>query len=101
MKRLLKEMLTEIDPASLNEEANLISTIWEDNQTTITTVEAPKLSPRTKHIAFKHHYTRSQIGKDRGIVLKKIDSLVNKADILTKGLSEEVFQRIILLLCGW
>ena len=34
-------------------------------------------------------------------VIKKIDSELQLADILTKGLSEENFVRLRKLLCGW
>ena len=99
MRRLIKEIIEHLDPKALENETNLVSTIWEDNNGTISTVTAPKLSPRTKHIATKYHFTRSHIGKE--IVLKKIESEKQKADIFTKGLNEDKFKALQKLLCGW
>ena len=99
MRRLLKEVVKTVDPDSQEHPTILKSVIWEDNNGAISTAKSPKITPRTKHIAVKYHYTRSQIGGE--IELEKIESKVQKADILTKGLTQEDFERIRLLLCGW
>ena len=83
------------------------SVIWEDNNGCISTVKAPKLTPRTKHIAVKYHFSRSHLqdsddknSKSR-FMIRKVDSAVQLADIFTKGLSEETFVRLRKLLCKW
>ncbi len=104
MRRLLHELVANMDPSAQEGSAFLKSTIWEDNNGAISTAKSPKMTPRTRHIAVKYHYTRSHIAKDddeTGIFLEKIDTKVQKADILTKGLNEETFQRLCRLLCGW
>ena len=70
------------------------STIFEDNNGAIGLATAPKMTPRTKHIGIKYHWFRSYIGKEKGYVLKKIESENQKADLFTKGLSEELLKRI-------
>jgi hypothetical protein len=54
------------------------------------------------HIAVKyHHFGTSSIGVDKGIILEKIDTTLQKADIFTKGLSADKHQAIRKLLMGW
>lgn len=77
------------------------STVFEDNNGAIKTAHAERMSPRTKHIAVKYHFFRSHIGPGSNILLSKIDTLVQKADIFTKGLSPDRFEHLRFLLCGW
>ena len=82
------------------------STVFEDNSGCISTAMSPKLSPRTKHIAVKWHLFKSHIsdnteGCERPVILEKIASEYQIADIFTKGLGVTKFQTLRLLLCGW
>ena len=81
------------------------STIFEDNNGCISTCTAPKLSPRTKHIAVKYHFARNFFSGDsqegNPFVLKKVHTDLQKADIFTKGLAENKFEILRKLLCGW
>ena len=93
MRRLLTEIISHIDPAASRDATNLKSVIWEDNNGCISTVNAPKLTPRTKHISIKYHYSKSHIGnQDSEFKLIKVDTKAQKADIFTKGLNEENFE---------
>jgi hypothetical protein len=79
------------------------SQIFEDNNGAISTASTPKMTPRTKHIAVKYHFVKQYFGKrrlnDHPFELLKIDTLLQKADIFTKGLNEVSFLRIRKLLC--
>ena len=83
------------------------SKIFEDNNGCIATATAPKLSPRTKHIAVKYHFIRNYFNMDpkrkqnHPFVLEKIASEEQKADLFTKGFNPETFVRLRKLLCGW
>ena len=81
------------------------STIFEDNNGAISTATTPKMTPRTKHIAVKYHFVKQFFNpkiKDKSpFVLKKIDTLEQKADVFTKGLTAEGFLRIRKLLCNY
>jgi hypothetical protein len=59
------------------------------------------MSPRTKHIAIKYHHFRDNIGEEKGIIISRIDTAEQKADILTKGLAADLFATIRKLLMGW
>ena len=76
------------------------STVFEDNNDALNLSESPKLTPRTNHIAFNYHWFKDQIGECKGIVLRKIESENQKADIFTKGLGDTLFARIRMLLQG-
>ena len=106
-RRLLEEIVSHVDSKAKKEVPKIQSVIWEDNNGCISTVQAPKLTPRTKHIAVKYHFSRSYLQRSDEkesklkFVIKKIDSELQLADIFTKGLSEETFVRLKKLLCGW
>ena len=75
--------------------------MFEDNQGCLSLVNVPKMSPRNKYLALKYHFFRSHIGKEKGIEAKYINTLEQRADILTKGLSPSQFIVIRKLLMGW
>jgi hypothetical protein len=100
MRRLIKEA-GEALGFDLSATASLHSTVFEDNNGAISLALSPKISPRTKHIAVKYHHFRTSIGEANGIVIEKIDTDKQKADIFTKGLSAEQHQAIRKLLLGW
>ena len=76
-------------------------TAFEDNNGAITTANAVRMTPRTKHIGVKYNFFKSHIGADKGILLEKIDTLLQKADIFTKGMSPEKFSVMQNLMHGW
>ena len=100
MRGLLHEIVTKMK-LTASEEVKIHSTVFEDNNGALILASAPKLTPRTKHIAVKYHFFRSHIGEDKGVQIKKIDTTEQKADIFTKGLQAETFTTIRKLLMGW
>ena len=75
-------------------------TVWEDNDSCITVAQAPKFTPRTKHIAIKYHHFRSHVSKG-SIVIKPIDTSEQIADMLTKPLNGKSFCYLRKNLMGW
>jgi hypothetical protein len=61
----------------------LHSTVFEDNNGALSLATSPKILPRTKHIAVKNHHFRSKIGPDKGIIIQRVDTKEQKADIFT------------------
>ena len=59
------------------------------------------MTPRTKRIGVKYHFFKSMIGPDKGIIIRRVDSAEQKADIFTKGLTQDTFETIRKLLMGW
>jgi hypothetical protein len=100
MRRLLQEVGTMMK-LDFAQPALVHSTIFEDNNGALGLAQAPKMTPRTKHIGIKYHWFKSHIGPEEGIVLKKVESEFQKADIFTKGLVQEKFESARKLLMGW
>ena len=77
------------------------TTVWEDNvRLTLGRLEPGQMTPRSKHYAVKYHWLCSKL-KPNGIIVRKIDTKDQKADMLTKGLRREIVERIRKLFCGW
>jgi hypothetical protein len=76
------------------------STVFEDNKGCVELANAPKMCPRTKHIALKYHHFRSHVASG-DIKIKWIDTKHQLADIFTKPLAEPLFNSLRLLLLGW
>ena len=74
--------------------------IHEDNQGYIDLVEAPRMRPRTKHIALKYHHFRKHV-KDGTISVTYLESTRQVADIFTKPLGDTQFPFLRGLLMGW
>ena len=100
MRRLLQEAGQGLN-LSFAKPAILHSTVFEDNNGALSLALSPKMTPRTKHIAVKYHHFRTSIGADKGILLVKIDTDIQKADIFTKGLPTEKYRDLRKLLMGW
>ena len=72
--------------------------IFEDNQSAISMAKNPQFHGRSKHINIKYHFIREQVcnGKIRLIYCPTEDML---ADLFTKGIGSEKFERLRRL-CG-
>ena len=79
----------------------LRSTVFEENNGALQLAKAPKISPRTKHIAVKYHFFKDKIGEEKGIVIEKVDSVDQLADLFTKGLQIQLFKPLRKRLVGW
>jgi len=89
----------------LDSERSLTSfntTVWEDNNgaLSLANLDPGQHTPRSKHYDIKVHWFRSHL-KPNKIVVEKIDTSLQKADIFTKPLPVEIFVRLRKLLMGW
>ena len=80
-------------------------TVWEDNMgcLTLANLDPGQNTPRSKFYDSKVHWFRSHLkkeGKD-SILVKKIDTEEQLADLFTKPLSREIFVRLRKKLMGW
>jgi hypothetical protein len=76
------------------------SKVFEDNNGALTLATVPRMTPRSKHIAVKYHFFRSHVRKGDLKVIK-VETTNQIADIMTKGLPKESFQKLRKLLAGW
>ena len=85
------------DPKSL-----IKSTVFEDNQAclALATSDPPKMTPRSKSIAVKYHWFREHLIP--GVLeVKPIDTNDQAADIFTKPLPPQQFEKLRQILLGW
>jgi hypothetical protein len=100
LRRLLLEIALAMELPGVKDSV-IKSTVFEDNNGAIATAKSVKMTPRTKHIAVKYHFFKSHISDESGISLDKIDTNLQKADILTKGMAPQKFVEMRTILCGW
>ena len=74
--------------------------VFEDNTSCIKVATAPSMTPRTKHIALKYHFFRSHV-KSGKVTILPISTTEQRADILTKPLSGELFVYLRNKIMGW
>lgn len=85
IKRLLKEL-------KIKYEAPI--QLYCDNQSTISIANNPVHHDRTKHVEVDRHFIKEKI--DGGIIsIRYVHTNQQLADILTKGLSERVFNFLV------
>ena len=100
-KQLVKEILSEYGFKTERVKYFTHSTIFEDNQGILTVATSPRYTSTSKCIAVKYHFFCDKIGEDKGIVLKKVESENQIADIFTKGLTAQVFEPLRRKLMVW
>ena len=99
--RMTAEAICKSINVDLGETNKLKSTVFEDNSGTLKMATAKRLSPRTRHIATTYHWFWEHVGEGTNILLEKIDTKEQKADIATKALDRSTFKIIRKLLMGW
>ena len=87
--------------APLDPIAKIHVKVHVDNNGAISFAHKPGASSRMKHIHTKHWFFKEHIGKDKGIVVEKIDSKDNLRDLFTKGVEEALFIPLRNKLMGW
>jgi hypothetical protein len=78
----------------------LIADLFEDNAAAYELAKAPKMRPRTKHIALKYHHFREHVSNGT-VRVHLIGTKDQIADIFTKALDKPSFTHLRKLLCGW
>ena len=86
------------------------TTVWEDNNgaLALANLEPGQHTPRSKFYDCKVHWFRSHITREGspetsrdGIFVRKIDTKIQIADLLTKPCPKDVFERLRKLMIGW
>jgi Reverse transcriptase (RNA-dependent DNA polymerase) len=101
----LNDLVKVIATALQLDEEHLTSfntTVWEDNNgaLSLAILDPGQHTPRSKHYDIKVHWFRSHL-KPNKIVVEKIDTSLQQADIFTKPLPVETFVIMRRLLMGW
>ena len=86
------------------------TTVWEDNNgaLSLANLEPGQHTPRSKFYDCKVHWFRSHITREGspviskdGMFVRKIDTKAQIADLFTKPLPKDVFERLRKLMMGW
>ena len=107
MKEVLpiRNLLLELSKSMCLDQKHLTTfktTVHEDNMgaLTLAKMEEGQVTPRSKFYAVKLHWFRSHL-KPNDIVCEKIDTKIQRADLMTKALPVATFEKLRELLCGW
>lgn len=104
--RLLQEMKA-IGYTVPTENTNVHCKVFEDNTGAIEIATVPKYRPRTKHINNRYHFFRSLVSvgdesdPEKPLSIHKQDTSEQPADILTKPLSGDPFNKHRFYIMGW
>ena len=82
--------------ADLKKEEAKSMVIYEDNQSAISMARNPQFHGRTKHIAIKYHFIRELVTNGK-LELRYFRTNDMVADMMTKGLSGEQFEKLRLM----
>jgi hypothetical protein len=77
------------------------TTVWEDNNgaLTLANLDPGHQTPRSKHYDCRVHWFRSHLSRE--IKVEKIASELQLADLFTKPLPRETFEKLCEMLMGW
>ena len=85
-----------------NVKSNFSTFVHEDNNSALMLATEQRITPRTKHYAVKLHWFWSIINDPNNFIsVVKIDTNLQQADYLTKGLATPVFKQRRKLSQGW
>ena len=76
------------------------STVFEDNNEALQLANAPKMTPRSKHIPFKYHFFCEHV-KNGSVSVVYVDPDEQVADIFTKRLPAGKFYTCCKILMAW
>ena len=71
--------------------------IFEDNEAAIKLATSPGIGTKSKHILLKYHYTKKAV-EDKEIIIKYIDTTLQRADCLTKEQTKPSFVNSVPIL---
>ena len=74
--------------------------VFEDNEGAIEIAKVPKMRPRTKHLNIKYHHFREEVKKGT-VSIYHVTTGEQMADMLTKPLDENPFERHRKKMMGW
>ena len=96
---LLKEM-EKLEICTISDTPNIFCKAFEDNSGALELAKSPKMRPRTKHINLAYHHFREHV-RLRIIQLFPITTDLQLADIFTKPLPRDLFEKFRKQIMGW
>ena len=100
IKRLLEEIVQEMKIVKL-EDSRAHGTVFEDNQGAFYLATNHRITSRTKYFLVKYHWFWGAYDEGKGFQIVKCPTNKQRADYLTKQLSEELFVNNRVAVQGW
>ena len=104
LKRLVKT-IAKVVTGDENVQVTTKSDVFEDNNGALTVATLPRITPQSKFFAVKLHFFREHVKTESNpngeILIHKIETVNQLADIMTKGLVEAKFEPLRDKLMGW
>ena len=93
-KALMTEIVSNMG-LTIKKVSKIRTTVWEDNNgaLTLAKLEPGRTTSRSKHFTIKYHSFREKL-KPNNIEVEKIDTKNQIADILTKGLTKDLYEAL-------
>ena len=99
LRRLLVETVDRLEmPLSI--QSSISARVFEDNNGALILATKQQITARTKYFLVKWHFFWAHV-KNGEVEVFKIDTKLQRADYLTKGLPRETFEVIRKLVQGW
>jgi Reverse transcriptase (RNA-dependent DNA polymerase) len=99
IKFMLEEMVQHLAiPTTFD--TTIAARVFEDNSGALSLAVNQRLQRRTRYFNARWHHFWEHVNSGQ-IKIEKIDTLEQRADYLTKGLTREPFERIRMLVQGW
>jgi hypothetical protein len=99
----LMELVTELKAAGFDvpgAKPAVHCTAFEDNNGALEMAQTPKMRPRTKHMNIKYHHFREAV-RLKKVSIWSVNTVNQVADIFTKPLGVELFEKFRKLILGW
>ena len=104
LKRLVKTV-AKVVTGDDNVKVVTKSDVFEDNNGALTVATLPRITPQSKFFAVKLHFFKEHVrtsdNPNGEILIQKIETVNQLADIMTKGLVQAKFEPLRDRLMGW
>lgn len=91
MKEMFKELKSYLNILDLTPDVKC--NLFKDNVGAKTLAKAPKMTPRTNHIAIKYHHFREAV-KSGVLNITRVDTNNQLADVFTKAVKLHTFEHL-------
>ena len=102
IRRVLHEVVASLNLSTSQGPPTIRARAFEDNNSALQLAVAQRITNRTRYFQTKWHWFWEHVNsEDQPIVIERIDTQLQIADIFTKGTPREVFERLRKMLLGW
>jgi hypothetical protein len=89
----MEKLRADIDPSDLNSSTPYVPTLYLDNQSGVDWCHNAKFQERSKHVEIQYYFIRNDMVNQKRLNVVHIEGKNQPADVLTKQLPREGFER--------